>query len=61
MRSHQKYLLWSYESFMFLKQDYLALLYNFLDVNSDFMPELKDGNVGKVVQPKLANNYSDLD
>jgi len=51
MRSHQKYLLWSYESFMFLKQDYLTLLYDFLNVDSDFMPELKDGNIGKIQWP----------
>ena len=42
------YFIWSYESFMFLGSDYLQNLYQFLGVESDFMPELRDANEGKV-------------
>lgn len=36
--------IWSYETFMFLGHDYLQLLYHYLGANSDFCPELDDGN-----------------
>ncbi|MEP4053043.1 MAG: hypothetical protein ABJN22_12440 [Litorimonas sp.] len=48
LKSDQKSFLWSYETFMFLKRDYLAQLYAFLDISSDFLPELIDGNAKKV-------------
>ena len=44
----EKSLLWSYETFMFLKMDYLKTLYDFLEVSSKFKPELIDGNRKKV-------------
>lgn len=44
IKSRQKYYIWSYETFMFLEMDYLKLLYNFLGINSDYMPALIDGN-----------------
>lgn len=36
--------IWSYETFMFLEDAYLKILYNFLGINSTYMPKLKDGN-----------------
>lgn len=42
--SHHAHMIWSYETFMFLKQPYLQTLYKFLDIESDFMPVLIDGN-----------------
>lgn len=48
INSNQKYLIWSYETFMFLKSDYLKCLYSFLEIESDFIPSLFDGNKGKV-------------
>ncbi len=50
MNSGQKYFIWSYETFMFLQKDYLDLLYRFLDIETDFMPDLKDGNVSKIIK-----------
>ena len=48
MKGEQKYFLWSYETFMFLKLDYLKLLYDFLKVDSAFIPPLFDGNKKRV-------------
>lgn len=45
------YLVWSYESFMFLGRGYLDGLYKFLNVESSFCPELIDANRGKVFKP----------
>jgi len=42
--SGEKNLIWSYEAFMFLREDYLKRLYSFLGVDSDFIPPLQDGN-----------------
>ncbi|MEO9850087.1 MAG: hypothetical protein ABJE80_12775 [Reichenbachiella sp.] len=50
MNKDQKYLIWSYETFLFLGLDYLQLLYQFLDVKSDFIPDLVDGNRSKIVK-----------
>jgi len=44
INSGKNYYIWSYETFMFLKKDYLILLYNFLGIDSDYMPALIDGN-----------------
>ena len=41
-------MVWCYESFMYLKGDYLRTLYDFLGVESDFVPELFDTNRSKV-------------
>lgn len=35
---------WSYETFMFLEIDYLRMLYRFIGIDSDFSPDLVDGN-----------------
>ncbi|HIA08061.1 MAG TPA: hypothetical protein EYN73_03110 [Chromatiaceae bacterium] len=42
--SDQSKFIWSYETFMYLERDYLALLYDFLGVESDFVPPIEDGN-----------------
>lgn len=47
-------MVWSYESFMFLGNSYLRSLYDFLDVASDFSPELVDANAAKVIRPHPA-------
>ncbi|NQS99660.1 MAG: hypothetical protein HQ595_01135 [Candidatus Omnitrophica bacterium] len=47
-----KSFIWSYETFMFLKRAYLNLLYEFLGVESDFLPELIDGNKKYLKRPK---------
>ncbi len=36
--------IWSYETFMYLKEAYLQRLYQFLDIKSEFMPSIEDGN-----------------
>lgn len=51
LNSKVKYFIWSYETFMFLKKDYLDLLYEFLGVRSDFLPGLKDGNLKYLKRP----------
>jgi hypothetical protein len=43
-------LVWSYETLMFLRDGYLAQLYDFLGVTSDFMPTLTDGNAARLKQ-----------
>jgi len=48
INSGEKYLIWSYEAFMFLRDDYLKLLYSFLEVDSDFIPPLQDGNEKRI-------------
>ena len=47
MNSEQKSFIWSYETFMFLRQSYLHQLYEFLGVTSDFIPDLIDANAKK--------------
>lgn len=43
--NNNSYMIWSYETFMFLKEPYLFSLYNFLDVKSNFIPrDIKDAN-----------------
>jgi len=37
-------MIWSYESFVFLQNAYLQQLYDFIDVESDFTPEIRDAN-----------------
>lgn len=51
LRSDRPVFLWSYETFMFLGKDYLAGLYRFLEVESDFCPELADGNAARLLRP----------
>ncbi len=48
MNNHLPYFIWSYETFMFLGRPYLQTLYDFLGTKSDFCPELRDANAGKV-------------
>lgn len=48
MNKNLPYFIWSYETFMFLGEPYLQTLYEFLDIQSDFCPELMDANAGKV-------------
>lgn len=50
LRSDWPSLVWSYETFMFLGKDYLDLLYRFIGVESDFMPELVDANAARIAQ-----------
>ncbi|NHJ47087.1 MAG: hypothetical protein FK733_04795 [Asgard group archaeon] len=44
LNSQCKSLIWSYETFIYLQYDYLKLLYDFLGVQSDFNPDIYDGN-----------------
>jgi len=46
------FFIWSYETFMYLEGSYLDILYQFLGVKSDFIPELIDANPGKIGQPR---------
>ena len=46
------YFFWSYESFVYLGRDYLRLVNRFLDIDADFVPELKDGNVKYLIGSK---------
>lgn len=39
-----RYFIWSYETFLYLQESYLKILYNFLGEDSDFHIELYDGN-----------------
>jgi len=57
MRSDQRCFIWSYESFMFLRGDYLQSLYAFLGVEADFLPELVDANTNKVVRPRVLMRF----
>lgn len=46
MRSNQvPYFLCSFETLIFLGEDYLRLLYDFLHIDSDFMPVVYDANI----------------
>lgn len=55
MGGNVKYFLWSYETFMFLEKAYLDCLYNFLNVESEYMPNLMDANKDKI---KALKGYS---
>ena len=44
IRDGHKHFVWSYETFMFLGKLYLDALYQFLGVESDYIPPLVDGN-----------------
>lgn len=48
MQSSFPHIIWSYETFMFLGTAYLQHLYKFLEVKSDFTPELLDGNLKRI-------------
>ncbi|MFZ4520872.1 MAG: hypothetical protein ACOYNC_04165 [Bacteroidales bacterium] len=50
MKREIAFFIWSYETFLFLGKDYLDCLYKFLGINSDFIPELIDGNRGKFLK-----------
>lgn len=49
MKSGFNFFIWSYETFIFLDKNYLDLLYRYLGVESDFLPELIDGNRKKII------------
>ena len=55
INSRHKYIIWSYESFMFLREGYLNSLYEFIGVKSEFIPNLIDANIGKIVKVKKVN------
>ena len=40
----EPFFIWSYESFMFLGEPYLKILYQWLGIKSNYMPEINDGN-----------------
>jgi len=44
LKSQEKSLIWSYETFMLLGLDYLKILYNFIGVSSKYIPKLRDAN-----------------
>ncbi len=44
IKGKHPHFIWSYETFMFLGLIYLKQLYGFLEIESDFLPDLKDGN-----------------
>jgi len=50
LKSNNKCYIFSYETFMFLQIDYLRKLYEFLGIDSTFIPELIDGNVRRIRQ-----------
>ena len=55
MDNRYQYLLWSYETFMFLGEAYLRELYEFLGVESSYCPELRDGNgnrLSRLIEPE---------
>lgn len=43
-KSASPYMFFSYETFMLYKEIYLKELYDFLEIDSNFIPELIDGN-----------------
>lgn len=47
MENQPNCFIWSYETFMFLRMPYLQKLYQYLDLHSDFIPEIIDGNQGR--------------
>lgn len=44
LSSDEKCFVFSYEAFMFLKLAYLRRLYKFLGIDSEFIPDIVDGN-----------------
>ncbi|MEM8777525.1 MAG: hypothetical protein AAGF26_01370 [Cyanobacteria bacterium P01_G01_bin.49] len=50
INSKYKHFIWSYETFMFLKKEYLNCLYKFLDMESEFIPNIVDSNSSKVAK-----------
>lgn len=55
INSRHKYIIWSYETFMFLREGYLNSLYEFIGVESEFIPNLIDANIGKIVKVNKVN------
>ncbi len=54
MTNESNVMIWSYETFMYLKSTYLNQLYKFLNVAADFMPDLIDANKKRIKQQKWA-------
>jgi hypothetical protein len=51
LRSKSKSFIWSYETFMFLKEYYLRELFRFVDVQSEYIPEcIIDGNIKYIIK-----------
>mgnify|MGYP004256104561 FL=1 len=46
----------SYETMIYLGKPYLDLLYEFMGVESDFMPSLRDGNLKRIQSMGLVDN-----
>ena len=46
----------SYESMIYLGKPYLDLLYDFLGVESDFVPPIHDGNLNRIQTMGLVDN-----
>lgn len=46
----------SYETMIFLGKPYLDLMYEFLGVESDFIPSLRDGNLNRIQSMGLVDN-----
>lgn len=44
METHDSWFIWSYETFMFLGELYLQRLYHFLAIESNYYPNITDGN-----------------
>jgi hypothetical protein len=55
MQSGFPFFIWSYETYMYLGLHYAKGLYDFLEVQSDFVPAIKDGNKARI----LSGNFSD--
>ncbi len=55
-----KTMFWSYETFMYMGNTYLELLYNFLEIDSDFFPVLVDGNKARLMGGKLPFQHNRL-
>jgi hypothetical protein len=50
LNSDQKCFVFSYETFMFLELAYLKRLYKFLGIDSNFIPDIIDGNKRRLVK-----------
>ena len=51
LKSEDKCFIWSYETFMCLRENYLQELFKFLNIDSDYFPEtLQDANVKYIMK-----------
>lgn len=59
INSNYRYYIFSYESLILLKDDYLQLLYKYIGINSEFCPSIKDSNkpyIKKMFNVKLTSS-----